>query len=522
MRAPLSLFLLCLTLLGSQPLRAQQLLWERANRRASADREFNTNLVLTDGNRALVSGASRPFPFSPFCSPYLRPHVQLWDITTGTLLREQLLRPNPGQFGAPVRRAGTGYWWASDAMRCDNAGATETYSLAYRLSAQGDTLRALQPVPVVPDCITSCLLVQGNRLAIAGNAPLDPTGGTNATLFLTLADTSGRLLSHHTYPRLARDLDYSSDLVRTPRGGYLLSGDGYDFATLTYQHLLLETDSLGRQLKQRLLFPLGPVFNDGRRYDHSCNIVVLPNAGGYVLSGRADSAYTPTTRRSVCYLLRLDTALNVQWVYRHPTSTNGNGVRSQYPNKVRLLPDGSLGLLVRNRQAAGTPLDLYLVQVDTQTGQHRATYPLPSPGGYGVAPYDWHWLPDNTLLLCGEAVQATSTGGKHAYLARWDFRATPLATGRPATQASGATLQLYPTPGTPAAPTTAHYQLPPGTRGATLLVTDVLGRPVQRHLLPPAPRTGSLPLAGLPAGLYLVRLLPERGPGLTQRLLVQP
>gem|GEM_PF-3488107 len=399
---------------------------------------------------------------------------------------------------------GTSYWWGYSGVRCDSNLGSVWYGLVYRLSAQGDTLRAMLPVPFMSEYITTNVLVSGSRLAIAGRGKTSTSPPTEAPFCLTLADTSGNLLSHHTYPRTPLAYDYPIDLVRTPRKGYLLSGDGT--TSPGAQHLLLETDSLGRQLKQRLIFPLGPDFNDGRRVDHHSNIVVLPNAGGYVVSGNADSLGTgvPRTRRSVCYLMRLDTALTVQWVYRHPTATNGNGVRSQYPNKVRLLPDGSLGLLVRNAQALGISPNLYLVQVDALTGQHRATYPLPSSGGYGVTPYDWHWLDDNTLLLAGESQQAGSTGGSSAYLARWDFRATPLATAHPAVTKPLHLIAL-PNPASEtvrlelsdAAPADSHLEL----------LELATGRVVLTARLPLHERAMQLDVHTLASGVYAARLL---------------
>jgi len=284
-----------------------------------------------------------------------------------------------------------------------------------------------------------------------------------------------------------------------------------------YQHLLLETDSLGRQLKQRLIEPLGPDFADGSRLNGMCNIVVLPNAGGYIFSGRADSASGPLRRR-VAYLMRVDTALTVQWVYRHPTSTNGNGTRSQEAYKVRQLPDGSVAFMVRDVRGIGTS-DIYLVQVDAQTGQHRATYTLSSNTQLVAQPLDWKWIGDGTLLLCGES-QALGVSNTQAYFARWDFRRTPLATGRQSATA-GAELQVYPNPVPAGQPVQVQIQLPSAQGSVELLVYTLLGQCV-RTMAVPAGQREAVRLEGLTPGAYVVRLVAGKGIVRTQSLVVVP
>ena len=357
-------------------------------------------------------------------------------------------------------------------------------------------------------------MVDGRIVATCGELQAQLTGNQRAQFTLTLADTSGQVRGFHAYPRLPLALDYATDLVRTPRGGYLLSGDGY--ATTGFQHLLLETDSLGRQLKQRLLFPLGPIFNGGSRLNGYCTIVTLPHAQGYIASGRADSIVGGVAQRQVGYLLRLDTALNVMWVYRHPTSTNGNGTRSQYAYKVRLLPDGSAAFMVSDVRGAGTP-DVYWVRVDAQTGRHLGTYTLSSNTQAAVEPLDWQWLGDGTLLMCGQS-QAAGVSGQQAYLARWDFRGTPLAQAlgvRPGA-ADAAQLLAWPNP----ARGQVRLRWPVAWAGTEVALYDVLGRVVVRQEVAAGQAQAGLSLAGVGPGVYALRLRTAQGT-VSKRLVVE-
>ncbi|MDO7877506.1 hypothetical protein Q5H93_22395 [Hymenobacter sp. ASUV-10] len=499
---------------------AQQLLWERIYNPPGAQNTYLVYCSLTPQGRLLVPGYTRPLGLSP-CQGWQQV-FSLYDLN-GQLVREQLGRRQAENPQALQQGTGSRYWWAGTQPVC--AAPISEGSYVQRLTLHGDTLPAwpmLAPVP--PEHSATAVLEDGRRLLVAG---YEVTRGANLQIrryTLTSVDTaSGQVRWRHAYDRPPFANDYPTDLVRTPKGGYLISGDGQ--LSAGFQHLFLETDSLGNQLKQRLIYPLGPNFNNGYRFSTWTNLLALPNAQGYLASGMADSTPGPGLHYGRAYLMRLDTALNVTWVYAHPPALDGQ--LSQDANRVRLLPDGSAALLVRDlnvrsSQGSFSPT-LRLVQIDLTTGQRLSRYTLPSPSQTGIRVFDWQWLGDGTLVLCGQSTQAgTGVGVTQGYLARWDFRQTPLATGRPATQAGGASLRLYPTPGTTTAPTAAHYQLPPGTSGGTLLVTDVLGRLMQRHPLPPGPRSGSLLLPGLAPSLYLVRLVPTQGPTLTQRLLVQP
>ena len=332
---------------------------------------------------------------------------------------------------------------------------------------------------------------------------------------LTCTDTLGNVQWQYDYLRPTSN-DYCSDLVRTPRGGYLLSGDAQILGG--FRQFLVETDSLGRQLKQRVITPFAPNITDGLHYTVHSNILVLPNAQGYLLSGTTDSSFQANTTG---YIVRLDTALNITWAYRHPPAYQGNGNRSQYGYKIRLLPNNSVGILLTDVRGNGTP-DTYLAQVDIATGQRTATYVLSSNAQSAVAPYDWQWLGDGTLLLSGQAWR-TGVSGPLGYVARWDFRATPLGAGlpsatRPATGGASAALSAWPNPAT------ETVSVDTQNRGAARVeLLDLTGRVLRARAVAAGAASATLALAGLPPGLYVLRLRGAAGQGLgTAKVVVGP
>ncbi len=437
------------------------------------------------------------------CGPQSRAYYQTYDLT-GTLLYD---RPGRGTGNGendqgPAPAPGGGHWWVGLGAACLGNVA---YTLGYvqRLSAQGDTVKGWWLGAAPPRSSATAVRARGGTLVVAGF--VRPTGGINQQIQqyrLTCLDTlTGAIRWQRDYQNLPKANDYCMALAPTPRGGYLLSGDSQVFG---FQHYLLETDSVGLFRRKRIFSPLGPNFDGGSRYNYSCNILVLPNAGGYLLSGTADSAVTGTTK-SIGYVVRLDTALNVVWTYRHPPGLNGSNVRSQAAYKIRLLPNGTVGLMLVDVRS--TYFGTYLVQLNVSTGQRVAFYALPSNTQQGYMPYDWQWVGDGTLLVCGKSYQVGLTG-QQGYLARFDFRGTPLATARPAAAlAGGVSLWAYPNPAGAATTLQVHGL---GRRAATVQLLDLAGR-AARTLAVPGDGDHALDLAGLPAGVYLVRLLGTAG-----------
>ncbi|GAA3986413.1 T9SS type A sorting domain-containing protein [Hymenobacter antarcticus] len=160
-----------------------------------------------------------------------------------------------------------------------------------------------------------------------------------------------------------------------------------------------------------------------------------------------------------------------------------------------------MGVLLTDVRQAGTPT-VYLAQLDVVTGQRVAFYALSSNTQTAVVPYDWQWVGDGTLLVCGKSTQL-GLAGQQGYLARHDFRGTPLAASRPrAGLASGIGLWAYPNPAQGA----TTLQVSGLGRGpATVRVLDLAGRVVRTR---PIAGNGDYPLdlAGLPPGLYVAQL----------------
>ncbi len=480
---------------------AQRLMWERTSFRAGAINENMPTMYVTPARQIQLLGGYSMTPTSTMpCQVLGHSYYRTYDLN-GTLLRERAgridINGNIGFAAAPA--SGGGSWWPSHAAVCNNG---PNYARPYlqRLSAAGDTLRGFWLAPAPPNAFASAVLAAGNQLVTAGYTYISPT--TRAQL--TCTDTLGNRRWQYTYPRPAgQSNDACAALVRTPRGGYLLVGDA---SAQGLQHSVTETDSLGRLLKQRLYSPLGPAFRTAYVYADYCNALALPNAQGYLLSAAADSTMGYKT---LGYVLCLDTALNVRWVYRNPPRTNGNTNRSQLAYKIRFLPNGTVGVFFRDVHGGGSP-DTYLVQVDPATGQRVGTpYTMSSNTQSDVMPYDWQWLGDGTLVLSGGSQQLGVTG-ELGYVARWDFRGTPLAARTAAAARAAATFYAFPNPAS--GPVTLHWHLPPGQRAGAVRLYSLLGQLLRTVALPPAAE-GQQEVAGLAAGLYVARLVDEHGRG---------
>ena len=523
---PLLVALLAVGMIGRAP--AQRLLWETVyNPPASVGSGTGGNGIIycyLTPARQLLTACFWTAPIVTGCpnSRMYRQAFRLYDLN-GTLLRDQAGRRTflfdqglgPG--------TGSRFWWTGTGLQClSNAPNQNAY--VQRLRANGDTLTAWAPLAATPTPkYQAGPIMEAGRQVLTGgyDYPSGVNGQVNRQTLTAVDTATGRVRWRYAYDRPGFANDKVTDMVRTPRGGYLLTGDGQVLSPPGFQHLFLETDSLGRQLKQRLIYPLGPAFTSGARYLAVSNLVALPNAGGYLAPGVADSLGTGGfTHNERAYLLRLDTALNVTWVYRNPPDLLGSGNVSQRANKVRLLANGTAVLLVRDLRGNGLP-DLQLVQIDLATGR-RVGRPLvlSSNTQYSVVPLDWDFLGDGTLVVCGRSSQV-GVSTQQGWLARFDLRGTPLATAQPLAETmSTPTFTLYPNPST--GPVTLNWQLPPAARAGQLRLYSVLGQLVKTLPLPPT-ASGRLEVAGLAPGLYLARLLDAAGAGQgrAQRLLVR-
>ena len=376
-----------------------------------------------------------------------------------------------------------------------------------RLTALGDTLPKtwfLAPVP--PQHTTRALLARRGQVLAAGTDFLNQPRRTKQ-FSLACSDTSSRVLWRTLYPSPGILSDFCTGLAALPgpRGGYLLGGSA-QVGNGDIRHQLLETDSLGNLRKQVRVQPLGPRYQMVIPSEGTNEIVVLPNYGGYVVFGTADSTVAGLPSVTVGYVMRLDTALRRVWTYRQPPGLSNPIVRSQQAYCLRLLPNGTLAFLLAD--AGPITPQTTLVQLDLN-GRLLGHYALLSNAFSNVYPYDWRWLGDGTLVLCGRANPAGGSGAWLGYLARWDMRGTPLAAARPGAGAGpgpgGVALWAAPTPAAAGAGLVLHLE-GLGGQAATLVLCDALGRAVYTLPVPGGSPALALPTAGLPPGLYLARL----------------
>ena len=498
------------------PVGAQRLLWESTFIRNPNRTEGAMGLVLTGNQRFLLLGAYSRLTSGSGCQAAFQAYYRTYGLG-GTVLRETLGR-NLILGNLDYARTGPNAGWvAHNGIECGTVRRGRPF--LQRLTPAGDTLpaRAWYPVPAGRDAVVMALLAQGNKLVTAGWVAGPNTNGQFRQMSLTCSDTLGRVRWQRAFPRLPFANDNATAVLPTPRGGYLLSGDAYNLPNQGFDHYVLETDSGGQFRRARLIQPLGPGYPNGTRYNNQCNALALPNAGGYLLAGTADSARNGVTYARIGYILRLDTALNVTWVYRHPPALSGTGAAQNFGYRLRLLPNGTVGLLLTEVRGSGTA-DIFLAQVRVDTGQRVGFYALSSNTQTAVVPTDWQWVGDGTLLVCGGSRVGTAV--PQSYVARWDFSRTALAAGTAAEATAQAAFSCYPNPSR--GPVAVEWQLGPGHRAGELRLYSGLGQLVRRQALP-ATASGRAAVVGLAAGLYLARLVEADGtsPGRVLRVEVR-
>lgn len=472
------------------PAAAQHLRWERpldfAATSATAGYDLFAYAKVLSGGNYLVHGAGSTGYGYPFMMAQYRPDgTPVWQ-KMGRLL---------GTLEQDVLPLGPAGYLLTASVKDYQVLPSPNRLFFQRIRANGDTLpgrlypRSLlqgSPVRMVADG-DSVRVLSMSLPVVNGQAT------ANCRFALLAADTAGTVGALRVYPNPAPGVAYPCDLVRTPRGGWLLAGE---FSPGPFiRPYLVEVDARGRLLRQRtpVLFPGGTNQRVNRVFN---NLVRLADGSGYVLSGFHETSPTFGAPRWG-FLAKLDTALNVVWTYRHPPQATAQLL----PTRVRELPDGTLGWLVGDAATATTANAnaYYLVHVSA-AGQLLGQRRVASAACAQLTLYDWQPLPGGGALVAGGFATCAATGSAFAaYTARLDS-ATALAAARP-TAAGGGSLFPNPAPGD----ATWQGRVPAGARLAVLVLCDLLGR---RVLTVPLPAPGGAVAGGVVAGAEVNQAVP--------------
>ncbi|MFD2718837.1 hypothetical protein ACFST9_08925 [Hymenobacter monticola] len=389
------------------------------------------------------------------------------------------------------------------------------------------------------DQLPTSAATRDGRYYIAGLGDNSGTGQPLVVLHYSLAclDTAGNLRWQRNYPnpviRIGAQFPattgyaYLRRIVEAPRRGWWLLGDAQRDSA-NFQLYAIEVDSGGRFRRARWVEPFGRAA-DTKMFG-SAGALRLRDGSGYAVSGQVllDSLGRARTHG---FVARLDTALNVVWrtLIETPAPTGPVLAPVRYTSAVQEAADGSLRVLtylvdpprpapnefeVLHLSAQGrlTRRDTYCSQVLTQ-----------------AFPRTWQLLPgDSTILVAGQGAQRDGSGrllAQPAWLAYFErpcrSQVIPVVAAARAGAGAGPALALYPQPATPGS---AVRLVPAGpARGtAPVQLLDALGRPVAALAASAAGGEWQFTLpAGLPPGLYAVRVQAPGQPAATARLLVQ-
>lgn len=240
--------------------------------------------------------------------------------------------------------------------------------------------------------------------------------------------------------------------------------------------------------------------------------------GGLVLCTAIDTVGGPFGRYTMSVAMKVDAQLRPVW-----THLQGATAALAYPHYVNgvALQDGSVLLLADGSQARAYELH----HLDGATGRLLGAYTYTSQAcprfvAASLAP----GADGRTVYVTGTCLGAATNGaGAGGYVARLLLPAAlpgVVTAARPAALPTPA-LALYPNP----AADQATVQLPAALpRPVRVELRDALGRAVRAYPLPAGHRELTLPLAGLPAGPYWLRLTDADGhsAGPARQLLVLP
>ncbi|QHJ05812.1 T9SS type A sorting domain-containing protein [Hymenobacter busanensis] len=381
----------------------------------------------------------------------------------------------------------------------------------------GDSLRTADlPVGAVQGRAVG-LLAEPDGFTLGGFGSVGGASYTVATDYiLARLDTLGGVKWARAYPNPTPGFFvYANDVVRTARGGYLLTGMASQrvsgLGVGVYYPWFVETDAQGTLLRSRLV----PFFGPRRQTTLDRNFtstVVLNNGNGYAVCGLVDSIDNRAPGPQLGYVARVDTALNVAWTRRLPGWRNRYGYTVQ-PTRIREQPDGTLQVLSWDLPDANAYF--YVTTLSGATGQVLHQQEFLVSGAQYLRVWDWQLLADSSVVVAGSLERAGSTNYA-AWVGRYKLVPRPvLAAGAP--KAGAGALQLYPNP---AGGATAWVQLPEAAGALTL--SDALGRVVRRQTVRRTADGGApIDLTGLPPGLYALRFTGQSGTTHFARLLRQ-
>ncbi|MFD2722110.1 hypothetical protein ACFST9_25550 [Hymenobacter monticola] len=340
-----------------------------------------------------------------------------------------------------------------------------------------------------------------------GYDPGTPSTADTDVYTLTRTDSLGNVVWTRVYHYPVRAIPYPNEVLRTARGGYLLTGfAGYlapgTRAGYTNRPWLVETDAAGTQLRQATLPVAASLEAKAQVLRTFNNTLPLAGGGAYALAGWADSVQGTSARRWG-YVACFDTALQLRWTTRLPARRGG----AQRPTRVRQLPSGALQVLSFTERQSPY---LYLTTLNPVTGAIVREEEFAIGGMYAVGVWDWQAQADSSIVVAGSAERLTARGGagpQQAWLGRYKLVAR-LPTAAASTMRAGEPLRAYPSPA--GAGEAVRAVLPAGAGAGRLLVRDALGRTLREVAVVAGTTEATLPVAGLPPGLYLVELVPEQ------------
>lgn len=237
------------------------------------------------------------------------------------------------------------------------------------------------------DFNSACIIASDGNYILSG--AVDITGSYGIRPTLMKLDTLGNIIWAKYYSGYIED--WARDLIETPDGGFLITGDTRSYGLGGSQDIyLIKTDSSGNVEWAKAFGGIGSEVGYG---------VILSNDGKYVVEGYTNSfgfgGYDG-------FLMKVDTNGSLEWFHTY------GGYTSDYIYDVILAPDFGFALTGRRSSNTIGGDDVYLIKTD-ENGYSNCAFGIYNPNVFTISNLQAINMNMGTLSYVSEANTTITT-----------------------------------------------------------------------------------------------------------------
>jgi hypothetical protein len=304
-------------------------------------------------------------------------------------------------------------------------------------------------------------------------------------------DANGDYLWHQTFGRT--DNDYA-DMIHQVGSEFILTGDTRSYGAGGYDVMLYQLDSFGIELWSHTY---------GDSVQNGCQGLIVTSDGKYISYGETE--IYPTSPFEF-YLQKIDAGGTSIW----RRTFGGTGTDAIF--SVREDSDGGFVCTgYSNSYNGGGPLDLVILKTDTAgVLEWKQTY---GGGGIDIGYEIIRDVNNSGFIITGKTVDSTD----QYYLLKLDHFGT--LSGIHALSLTDANMEIYPNPSNSLISLRYRMEVAEAPR---LIVTDILGRPVESIALGRAEGLLNMDLGKNGPGIYCASIVDQGRVIVTKKIVITP